>query len=669
MNWVLCCIVLALGSNGLRVEIETPFASAPSGWTPSGFPHPESTIQLVFAVKQQNVDELERVLLDASNPNSENYGSWWSHQAVHSLVAPKPEASRSVLAWLAAHGLAPSQTTVNSDLIEVRASISQAEKLLQSQYRVFSHERAPPVTRMAKPYTVPGHLAGHLDFVGPAWRFPMPRQARSTKKSCDVMNDDHSINAGKLRKHYRLGKAKGNSKGGTTASHCSAGQSRLAGQAVVNFLEEHTSIADLEQFLKAYAPEAAGNLPFIRPMKHGTVTSDVQHKATDEANLDIQYIMGVGIDIATEVWSVSGRSPDPHTTQPFNPAVPQGDQNEPFVKFLTEVSMEKCPPAVFSVSYSDNEDSVSHSYAKRCSTEFMKAGLRGISLLVATGDNGFEGAWAEPGCSKNVPTFPASSPYITAVGGTEWAEFNGDSMGKETGDPLGSAGFSNIFDTPMYQTEEVQHWLDIGNKAGDSAFNKAGRGYPDISALSTIHSTDYTIVNNGQIGCLGGTSASTPVVAAMFALLNEANARNGKPNLGFLNPWIYENSASFQDITTGVSRGCNMDGFHASQGWDPVTGVGVPMFDRLLKLVQPQAAGQGLGDYFEHGNTMATSHLRGQSPAKPDSSSNDKTNGLDAWLGKVMHHPAKKSALSPLSAERRADREEMHANRDDGGLF
>ena len=53
-----------------------------------------------------------------------------------------------------------------------------------------------------------------------------------------------------------------------------------------------------------------------------------------------------------------------------------------------------------------------------CNTQFQKAGLRGLSLLVASGD---QGVWGRSGHSGSVfhPDFPAGSPYITAVGGTQ----------------------------------------------------------------------------------------------------------------------------------------------------------------------------------------------------------------------------------------------------------
>ena len=61
----------------------------------------------------------------------------------------------------------------------------------------------------------------------------------------------------------------------------------------------------------------------------------------------------------------------------------------------------------------------------------------------------------------------------------------------------------------------------------------------------------------------------------------------GKPPMGFLNPFIYQNKAAFQDVTKGKNPGgLNKNyGFQAIPGWDPASGVGTPDYEALSKLV------------------------------------------------------------------------------------
>lgn len=119
--------------------------------------------------------------------------------------------------------------------------------------------------------------------------------------------------------------------------------------------------------------------------------------------------------------------------------------------------------------------------------------------------------------------------------------------------------------------------------------------------ITLLHS--YEIFYQGSILGSGGTSASTPVVAGIIALLNDARLRAGKKPLGFINPLLYSiGSGALNDITKGGSVGCNgidaISGqqipgagiipyarWNATVGWDPVTGLGTPNFDKLKALV------------------------------------------------------------------------------------
>ena len=94
-------------------------------------------------------------------------------------------------------------------------------------------------------------------------------------------------------------------------------------------------------------------------------------------------------------------------------------------------------------------------------------------------------------------------------------------------------------------------------------------------------------------------SASAPTFATIVTLLNSARLSAGKPPLGFLNPWLYSIAKDgLTDIFTGGSVGCAAStvngvdspgiadaGWNATQGWDPATGLGTPLFSKLLRLI------------------------------------------------------------------------------------
>jgi len=262
----------------------------------------------------------------------------------------------------------------------------------------------------------------------------------------------------------------------------------------------------------------------------------------------------------------------------------------------------------------------SEQFVQRVNTEFQKIGLRGVSLFVASGDSGANGR-SDGTCTdkKLHASFPGSSPYVTAVGATmlskpefnlkkpppacsaQGAGFQCASGGTEVAVSVDGAGFtsgggfSTYTPMPSYQKTVVDGYLKSGVKLPpQSYYNNTHRAYPDIAAMGN-NFLIYMQQFGGWTG-VGGTSASTPTVAGIAAYLNDLSySKKGKP-LGFLNPLLYQMHAevpeAFTDVTVGDNKctesGCfpTCQGYMATKGWDPVTGLGTPVADKMLAYVQ-----------------------------------------------------------------------------------
>lgn len=198
---------------------------------------------------------------------------------------------------------------------------------------------------------------------------------------------------------------------------------------------------------------------------------------------------------------------------------------------------------------------------------------------------GREGPTPRYGFSFN-PDFPASSPYITSVGGTNFKQAT--TIGEEVVWNCGGGGFSNVFAQPSFQAAAVNAYLSnpAANLPDASKFNATGRAYPDVAALGG-GTNPYCVFDAGSAGGVWGTSASCPVTASVFTQLNNIRFAAGKPSLGWLNPFIYANTDCFNDVTEGKNN-CQpgLEGFSAAANWDPASGNGTPNYTCLVGRIQ-----------------------------------------------------------------------------------
>lgn len=242
------------------------------------------------------------------------------------------------------------------------------------------------------------------------------------------------------------------------------------------------------------------------------------------------------------------------------------------------------------------------SYQRRQCDEFAKLGMQGVSVVVASGDSGVSSSGGCLGDEAKIfsPDFPATCPYITTVGATYLPPgANPDADEEVATKSFGSGGgFSNIYPRPDYQKDAVANYFNTAKptypyyettynaSVGDNGgiYNRIGRGYPDVSAIGD----NVAIFVGGAPTLIGGTSASAPVFASILTRINEERLAQNKSTVGFVNPILYAHPEVFHDITAGDNPGCATNGFNASVGWDPVTGLGTPNYPKLLELFLQQ---------------------------------------------------------------------------------
>jgi kumamolisin len=223
-------------------------------------------------------------------------------------------------------------------------------------------------------------------------------------------------------------------------------------------------------------------------------------------------------------------------------------------------------PSVISISWGGPESSWSQQSLTEYDTLLEDAATLGVSVCVASGDNGSTDGVT--GTLQHVD-FPASSPYALACGGTTLTAANGsiatEVVWDESANNEGSTGggVSEVFAKPDYQVN-----AKIPPSVNPGHF--VGRGVPDVAGDADPE-TGYDVYVDGQATVIGGTSAVAPLWAGLIARINQLL---GKP-VGFLNPTLYAQVAgsggAFHDIVSG-----NNGAYAAGPGWDACTGLGSP---------------------------------------------------------------------------------------------
>jgi subtilase family serine protease len=208
------------------------------------------------------------------------------------------------------------------------------------------------------------------------------------------------------------------------------------------------------------------------------------------------------------------------------------------------------------------------------------AALTGVSSFVAAGDSG--STTCGRGVSGTTLSYPAVSPFVTAVGGTRLALGKGSVRVAETvwnDSPYGvrdagGGALSRREPRPAYQ---------------DGFVAQNHRAVPDVSALADVL-PGWPDVLDGILRPVGGTSGSTPFIAAATALVDGSQHAAGRPPIGLANGWFYQGAShpgAFFDITAGDNDLAGVGCCQATVGYDLASGLGVPNWAVLPATLPP----------------------------------------------------------------------------------
>jgi tripeptidyl-peptidase I len=350
---------------------------------------------VVFVVQQRNMDELTRILHDVSDPLSVNYGQHMSREQV-SMMTSNPEARDAVVKYINANGATLVSETLSSEYITASAPISVWERVLNTQFHNFhqtQHDGTVLKVVRAERYWIPKELDEHVESVFNTIQMPLKTHGTlSAPQKIDISSADiHSAaydfpgytTPAKIKSFYNVG----DSRGSSSSTQC-----------VYATISQYFSPADLEYFQSFLA------LP-DQPLTHsiGGYSNDAKcvsdSSACSESNLDVQYIMATSLGSPTTYW--------------YSDLI--------FSDWMVTVAHTLNPPLIYSISYGAEESSVSVSEMAAFNTQIIQLLATGITVFVASGDDGAVPRKVRSKGSSScmyAPLFPASSPYVVSVGAT-----------------------------------------------------------------------------------------------------------------------------------------------------------------------------------------------------------------------------------------------------------
>ncbi|HEU5389827.1 MAG TPA: S53 family peptidase [Streptosporangiaceae bacterium] len=293
---------------------------------------------------------------------------------------------------------------------------------------------------------------------------------------------------------------------------------------------------------------------------------------------------GADIEVALDIDVIGAAAPG--ATQIVYFAPNDGDQG--FVDAISAAASATPAPIAISISWGQSEDSWTAQGRIAMDAAIADAAAMGITVCVASGDNGSGDAVSD---GQSHVDFPASSPHALACGGTKLMAnpstgvISSEVVWNETAanEGAGGGGVSDHFAVPSFQANAgVPARAARSEAVSEAAAAGGGRGVPDVAG-NADPVTGYQVFSGGQAQVVGGTSAVAPLWAALVSRLAEATGQR----FGLIQTLLYAGVSpgtavdGFNDITSG-----NNGAYAAGPGWDACSGLGSPDGTALLNRLK-----------------------------------------------------------------------------------
>lgn len=524
-----------------------------------------------------------------SDPSSSSYGHYVSPGQFRQQFAPSQKDVNAVQSWLRSEGFTVDYVPANNHYVAAEGTVAQAESAFDVTLNEYSYQgltlRAP-----SGELTIPSSLSGVVDAV-----LGLDQSAALVRPAHVIADAPPSLgfrNASPCSTSWADTTASGlpDLSGATTDGFpyapCGYTPPQLRGAygvadsgldgsgqtvAIIDAYASPTIFADASEYAERNDPgHPLGQGQFRQLVAPGTFRHPQRGNFQDpqgwygEETLDVEAVhaMAPGANILF----VGAPNAQPDLDAALNHVV-----DRRLAQIVTN-------------SYGFIGEGVPPGYVKPLNDTFIQAAAEGIGIYFSSGDFGDDTLFGIPAS----PDWPASSPWVTAVGGTSLAVNSSNGYAGETG--WSTAKLTLVYDSPDFwglnqggtwtQTDqpsfvygagggvsalfpEPDYQINAGIDASTFGLGRSGRVVPDVSMVGDP--TTGMLVGQSQTfpdgscgggasSCygeyrIGGTSLSSPLMAGLMALVDQKRSDNGDPSLGFANPALYAAaSGAFHDV-------------------------------------------------------------------------------------------------------------------------
>jgi len=506
----------------------------------------QQQLQLVLPLNA-NLAGLESFAKSVNTPGSPSYGQYESVATLARRFGASPSASSRVIDYMRAAGATDVRLDATRLFVDATMSAPRAARVFSTPLAVFHAARLGRFVAPARPARVPAALQGLVTTVvgldtrsltGSSYTHATKGVRAKAKTGVRADVRAHAAAAQPSSAAPLTGTPSGCGpalavQGFTPNQYETAyGFAPLLG-AGLNGAGERVALIEIDGFrfsdLTSFASCFGLAVPPVRGfgvgLKHALAPGG-------EATLDVEVLDAAAPGL---------RGIDVYETKPSASATLRALtaplQNRGFKPQVISASLGLCEPDVFLAIGLKGLRSVEGSLA-------MAAGS-GISFLASSGDSGSADCVDLTGApvARLSVNYPSSSPWVTGVGGTNFALTPANTIAAQIAwndtslqpGAAGGGGTSQLFKRPSYQKGTV---------------NKNRRFVPDVSMLADI-APGYTVFCSATPDCVnsentnpwqtvGGTSAATPLLAGGLALVDENQRLNGRHDVGFVNPLLYK---------------------------------------------------------------------------------------------------------------------------------